>query len=82
MSIFNSRGTRRLSGAATETAIDMVFKSKRRDRQSLFLHGAHEIDAAARAVVLIARYHVSRTSFQTEPAMNARENFFFFACEY
>lgn len=59
----------------------MVFKSQRGDRQSLFLHGTHEIDAAARAVILIASRYVSRAGFQTQPAVNAGEEFFFFARE-
>ena len=69
---------RDIADAGRETAIDVVFKSQRGDGQSLFLDGAHEIDAATRTIILVAGGHISRTGFQTEPAVNTGEDFFFF----
>ena len=34
------------------------------------------------ADILIAGGDICRTGFKTQPAMNASENFFLFACEY
>src|SRR5712692_8299710 len=79
--VFNACGTRRLARATTETAIDMSFKRWRLNRQPLFLNCAHQVDAPARAVVLVSGGNVSGTSFQTKTAVNAGQKFLFFGCE-
>jgi hypothetical protein len=59
----------------------VLFKSGRLKRETLLLYRPHQIDAPARPVVLIARRDVSRTSFQTKPAVNTGQDFFFFSSE-
>src|SRR5713226_10742852 len=79
--IFHAGGTRRLARATTETAIDMSFKRWRLNRQPLFLNCAHQVDAPARAVVLVSGGNVSGTSFQTKTAVHTSQKLFFFSGE-
>src|SRR5258707_5432449 len=79
--VLHAGGTRRFARAATQTTIDMGFKRRRLNRQTLFLDRAHQVKASARAVVLVAGGYVSWTGFQTKTAMNASEKFFFFGGE-
>jgi len=81
LAILNAGRTGRLACATTEAAIDVLFKRWRLDRKTLLFDGTHQIDATTRAVILITRRYVSRTGFQTKPAVNTGEKFFFFASE-
>ena len=49
--------------------------------QPSFFDGTHQVDSPARAIIFIRSRDVSRTSFETESAMNAGENLFFFVSE-
>ena len=79
--ILNSSRTNRLACAATQAAIDVGSEGSRIAGEFSFLNRAHEVDASARAVVFIAGKRVSRTSFETEAAMHAREKLLFFSSE-
>ena len=79
--VFHASGTRRFARATTETAIDMRLERRRLNRQTRFFDCAHQVEAAARAVVLVAGGYVSRTGLQTKPAVNAGQKFFFFGGE-
>ena len=81
MSILNARGAGRLARTTPETAVNVRFKRHRIKREALFLHGAHQVDATARTVVLIAGDDVSRTGLETKAAVNAGQDFFFFYLE-
>src|SRR5258708_29710914 len=79
--VFHAGGTRRLARATTQTTLDMRFKRRRLNRQTLFLDRAHQVKAAARAVVLVPRGYISWTGFQTKTPMNTCEKFFFLGGE-
>src|SRR5437868_859120 len=82
LSILDARRTRSFARATTETTIDVLFKRWRIPLETTFMNGAHQIDAATRTVILVAGGDIGWTRFKTQPAMNASENFFLFACEY
>jgi hypothetical protein len=77
--VLNARRARALARAATEAAVDVSCKRRRRHAQALLFDGAHQVDATARAVVLVARMHVGRARFEAQAAMNARQQFVLFA---
>ena len=81
LAIFNAGRTRGFTRAATQAAINMSFKRERSDRKPSFFHRAHQVDAPAGTVILVAGRYVSGTRFQTEAAMNAGEDLFFFSRE-
>jgi len=64
VSVFNSRRADRLASTATETSIDVEFKRSRVGREFAFLDRAHQVNAAARTVILVAGQRVRRTSFE------------------
>src|SRR5439155_3755591 len=78
MSILNARRTCRFTGATAETAIDVRLKRQRIRLQPPFLHRAHKVDAAARAIILVGGRDVRWTRFKAQPAVNTSENFLFF----
>lgn len=53
LSILNSSGTDRFASATTKTAIYVKSERRRVAGKFSFGHGAHEIDAPARAVVFV-----------------------------
>jgi hypothetical protein len=59
----------------------MPLKGLRVVSEPAFADSAHEIEAAARSVVFVTGDYVGRTSFETKPAVNAGEKFFFFMRE-
>ncbi len=69
MHIVDAARTGGHAGEAREAAVDMV--GRRRRHLALLEHLLHQVDAAARAVALIAREHVSRAGRRAEAAMNA-----------
>src|SRR5438067_8488454 len=70
ISVLNSRRTCRFTRATTQTAIDVRLKRQRIRLQSSFLHGAHEVDATAWAIILIRGRNVEWTRFETMTTMN------------
>ena len=81
MPVLNACRTGRFARTTPETSVDVCFKSERIDREALFLHGTHQVNATARTVVLIAGDDVSRTGLETKTAVNAGQDFFFFSLE-
>lgn len=59
----------------------MAFKTAGVVGQSSFTDGAHEIKAAAGAIIFVAGDRVGGTSFETQPAVNTREKFGLLLCE-
>lgn len=53
----------------------------RAGREPFLLNRAHQVDAPARPIILVAGNDVSGAGFQTKPAVNTSENFLFFARE-
>ena len=78
LAILDASGTDLLAGAAAEATIYMTFESRRVACETALTNGAHQVEAPARPVVFITRNHIGRTSFKTQAAMNAGEQFFFF----
>src|SRR5207302_818720 len=70
--IGHSAGTGRFAGAAAEAEIDVPHGGVAQ-REPTVLNGAHEVDAAAGRIVLVAGLQISRAGGQTEPAVDARE---------
>jgi hypothetical protein len=81
LAILDSGGTDLLTRTTTQTTIDVPLECGRVARESAFTDSAHQVKPAARSVVFIAGDYVSRTSFETQAAVNAGEQFFFFSLE-
>jgi hypothetical protein len=81
LAILHTGRTRRFTRATSKAAIDVLFKRARLKREALLLYRAHQIDAPARTVVLIARRDVRRAGFETKPAVNTGQDFFLFSSE-
>jgi hypothetical protein len=81
LAILDSGRTDLLTGATTQTTIDVPLECGRVVRESAFTDSAHQVKPAARSVVFIAGDYVSRTSFETQAAVDAGEQFFFFSLE-
>ena len=73
LTVLNPRRTYRLARATAETAIDMIFKRGRIDGQAPFFDRAHQVDAPARTVILIAGSNISGAGFETQATVNAGE---------
>ena len=67
-----TRWTCGLTGAASETAIDVRVHARIVGAQLAFHERPHEDDAPARAVVLVLEVHVRWTGLQAEAAVDAR----------
>jgi len=59
----------------------MFLKARGSAAQPTFANSSHKIEAAAGSVVLITGYDVSGAGFETEAAMNAGKEFWFFVGE-
>jgi hypothetical protein len=73
LAILDSRWTDLFTGTTTQTTIDVTLECRRVAREPAFTDRAHQVKPAARSVVFIAGDYVGRTSFETEPAVNAGE---------
>src|SRR5256714_4743321 len=73
LAVLDARRTDALACAAAEAAFDVARERARLYGQSPLFDGAHQIDSAARAVVLVARVDVCRAGFEAQAAMDARE---------
>src|SRR2546430_17305451 len=69
LAVLHARGARRLAGAAREAAIQMKLRAAG-DRRALE-HLLHEVDAATRAVELVAEKRVGGAGGEAEAAMHA-----------
>lgn len=81
LAILDSRWTDLLTGTTTQTTIDVTLECGRVGREPAFTDGAHQVKPAARSVVFISGDYVGRTSFETQAAVDAGEQFFFFSLE-
>ena len=81
LAILDSRGTDLLTGTTTQTTIDVSLECGRVAREPAFTDSAHQVKPAARSVVFIAGDYVGRTGFETQAAVNAGEQLFFFSLE-
>ena len=72
VSVFHSARAGCFARPATETKIYVSYRSFV-NRCAPRLHGAHEINAATRRVVFIARFQVSGASREAKPAMDTGE---------
>ncbi|MGY4329723.1 hypothetical protein ACVWWG_004140 [Bradyrhizobium sp. LB7.2] len=68
--VIDPRGAGRHAGQARQAAVDMLDHFSRR-RQVLLQHLLDQIDAAARAIELVAKQHIGRTGRGAEAAMDA-----------
>ena len=82
LTVFDARRTGSFARATAEASIYVSFERLRIGLEPSFLHRPHQVDTPARTIVLVGSGDVRRTSFQTQPTVNAGENFFFFAGEY
>src|SRR5205823_7474556 len=73
LAVLDAGRARALASATAETAIDVLLEGRRVGGQTPFLDGAHQIDAPARPVVLVARVHIRRASLKAQPAMHTRK---------
>src|SRR5207302_244679 len=53
--------------------LDVARECARLRGEAALLDGAHQVDATARAVILVARLDVSRAGFEAQAAVNARQ---------
>jgi hypothetical protein len=81
LAILDSRWTDLFAGTTTKTTIDMTFECSRVAREPAFTDSAHQIKPAARSVIFVSGDYVGGTSFQTQAAVYAGEQFFFFSLE-
>ncbi len=81
LAILDSGGTYLLTGSTTQTTIDVTLECRRVAREPAFTDSPHQVKPAARSVVFIAGDYVGRTSFETQAAVNAGEQLFFFSLE-
>jgi hypothetical protein len=81
LAILDSRWTDLLTGTTTQTTIDVSLECGRVAREPAFTDSAHQVEPAARSVVFIAGDYIGRTSFQTQAAVDAGEQFLFFSLE-
>lgn len=61
------------AGPAAETKVEV--RNGVGEWQPTTLHGTHEVDAATRRIVLVARLQVGRAGAEAEPAMHTGEGF-------
>ena len=73
LAVLHARRADALAGAAAEAALDVARERAGLYAQPPLLDRAHQVDAPARAVVLVARLHVGRAGFEAQPAVDARE---------
>src|SRR3954451_24467490 len=69
LAVLHAGGTRRLAGTAGEATVEVQLRALR-DRCALE-HLLHEIDAAARAVELVAQQGIGRAGVEAEAAVHA-----------
>jgi hypothetical protein len=81
LTILDSSWTDLFTGTATQTTIDVPLEGGRVAREPTFTDSAHQVKPAARSVVFIAGDYIGRTSFQTQAAVDAGEQFLFFSLE-
>jgi hypothetical protein len=81
LAILDARRTDLLAGAATETAIDVTFECSGVVFEPALSDRAHQVEAAARSIVLIASDDVGRARFQAQAAVNAGQQFVLFTFE-
>src|ERR1044072_1002455 len=81
LSVLNAGRASRFARATPETAVYVSLKRSRSARETTFFDRAHEVDASARPIVFVGGSDICGTRFETQPAMNAGENFLFFARE-
>jgi hypothetical protein len=70
MHVVHAGGTGGHAGEAGKAAVDMLDHVRRR-RGVLFQHLLDQVDAAARAIELVAKQHIGRTGRGAEAAMHA-----------
>ena len=80
LSVLNTGGADRLASPAAKAAINMELERRRIRREFIFLNRAHQVDASARAVVLVASEDVGGTGLEAETAMHTCKELLFFSC--
>ena len=79
--IFNSSRTHLFASATAETTINMAFEAWRVVPEPAFADSPHQIKTSAWSIVFVTGDGVCRAGFETQPAVNTREQFLFFSCE-
>ncbi len=72
LAVLHARGTGRLAGAAVEAQLQVPAHFAGQ-LQAAIGHRAHQIDAAARAVVLVPQLHIRRAAGRAQAAVDAIE---------
>ena len=72
LAVLHAGGAGRFAGTAVEAQLEVALDA-RRELEPTVGHGPHQIDAAARAVVLVAGLDVRRTGRRAQTAMDAVE---------
>jgi hypothetical protein len=82
LSVFNAGRTYGFTSPAAQATVDVSFKGGGGIGKTSFGYSSHQIDAAARSVILVTGGDVRWASLETEAAMDARKQFLFMRREH